>query len=44
MHSSNADCVFGEALLISSATTMFAKIGPGRNSNWEDCRSASGPG
>ena len=35
MHSSSADWVFGEARLISSATTMFAKIGPGRNSNCE---------
>jgi len=31
MHSSSADCVLGEALLISSPTTMFAKIGPGLN-------------
>ena len=33
MHSSRPDCVFGEARLISSTSTMFAKIGPGRNSN-----------
>jgi len=33
MHSSIADWVFGEARLISSPTTMFAKIGPGLNSN-----------
>ena len=39
MHSSRADWVLGEARLISSATTMLAKIGPGRNSNCEDCRS-----
>src|SRR3954454_946945 len=32
MHSSRPDCVFGEARLISSTRTMFAKIGPGRNS------------
>src|SRR4051794_7467136 len=32
MHSSRPDCVFGEARLISSTSTMFAKIGPGRNS------------
>ena len=31
--SSSADCVFGEARLISSPSTMLAKIGPGRNSN-----------
>ena len=29
MTSSSADCVFGEARLISSASTMVAKIGPG---------------
>ena len=33
MASSSADCVFGEARLISSPSTMLAKIGPGRNSN-----------
>ena len=33
MHSSSADCVFGEARLISSTSTMFAKTGPGLNSN-----------
>src|SRR4051812_38297715 len=32
MHSSSPDCVFGEARLISSTRTTFAKIGPGRNS------------
>ncbi len=32
MASSRADCVFGEARLISSPRTMLAKIGPGRNS------------
>jgi hypothetical protein len=32
MHSSSPDCVFGDARLISSTSTMFAKIGPGRNS------------
>src|SRR5918912_1506754 len=32
MHSSNPDCVFGEARLISSTSTTLAKIGPGRNS------------
>jgi hypothetical protein len=32
MTSSSADCVFGEARLISSAMTMLAKIGPGWNS------------
>ncbi len=30
--SSSADCVFGVARLISSTSTTFAKIGPGRNS------------
>jgi hypothetical protein len=30
--SSSADCVFGIARLISSTSTTFAKIGPGRNS------------
>ncbi len=30
--SSRADCVLGEARLISSARTMLAKIAPGRNS------------
>ena len=29
MHSSSADWVFGEARLISSTSTMFAKTGPG---------------
>ena len=33
MHSSIAAWVFGLARLISSPTTMFAKIPPGRNSN-----------
>ena len=33
MASSSADCVFGEARLISSPSTMLAKTGPGRNSN-----------
>src|SRR3954451_16836396 len=33
MHSSSAACVFGEARLISSTSRMFAKTGPGRNSN-----------
>ena len=33
MHSSRADWVFGEARLISSPTTMLAKMPPGRNSN-----------
>ena len=32
MHSRRPDCVFGEARLISSTRTMFAKIGPGRKS------------
>src|ERR671920_742958 len=31
MASSSADCVFGGVRLISSASTMFAKIGPGAN-------------
>ncbi len=31
--SSSADCVFGVVRLISSATMMLAKIGPGLNSN-----------
>src|SRR5438067_5545382 len=30
MHSSSADCVFGEARLISSTSSRFAKTGPGR--------------
>ena len=34
--SSIADCVFGDARLISSPMTMLAKIGPGWNSNWRD--------
>ena len=33
MHSRRADWVLGEARLISSPTTMLAKIPPGRNSN-----------
>ncbi len=33
MHSSSALCVFGVARLISSASTTWALIGPGRNSN-----------
>ena len=33
MHSSIADWVFGEARLISSPTTRFAKTAPGLNSN-----------
>src|ERR687897_356123 len=33
MHSRSADCVFGEARLISSTRRRFAKTGPGRNSN-----------
>src|SRR5712691_1267510 len=33
MHSSSADWVRGVARLISSASTTWAKIGPGRNSN-----------
>ena len=32
--SSRADCVFGEARLISSASTTVAKMGPGWNSNF----------
>ena len=32
MHSSSADWVFGEARLISSPSTMLAKIAPGLNS------------
>ena len=32
MLSSRLACVFGEERLISSASTMLAKIGPGRNS------------
>ncbi len=32
MHSSSADCVFGEARLISSPTTTLAKTAPGLNS------------
>src|SRR4051794_41895048 len=34
MHSSSADWVLGEARLISSPTTMLAKMPPGRNSKW----------
>src|SRR5690606_3446805 len=33
MHSSSADCVLGEARLISSPMTMLENTGPGRNSN-----------
>ena len=33
MHSSSADCVLGEARLISSPMTMLLNTGPGRNSN-----------
>ena len=33
MHSSRPDWVFGDARLISSTSTTFAKTGPGRNSN-----------
>ncbi len=33
MHSRRLDWVLGEARLISSARTMLAKMGPGRNSN-----------
>src|SRR5580765_6189703 len=32
--SRSADCVFGGVRLISSASTMFAKIGPGANTIW----------
>ena len=32
--SSSADCVLGGVRLISSASTMFAKIGPGANTIW----------
>jgi hypothetical protein len=32
MHSSSADCVLGDARLISSPTTTFANTGPGLNS------------
>ena len=32
MHSSRADCVFGEARLISSPSTTLANTAPGRNS------------
>ena len=32
MHSSRADCVLGEARLISSPSTMLANTAPGRNS------------
>ena len=31
--SSSADCVFGVARLISSASTTFANTGPGLNTN-----------
>ncbi len=33
MHSSRALCVLGVARLISSASTTWLMIGPGRNSN-----------
>ena len=33
MASRSADCVFGDARLISSTRSTFAKTGPGRNSN-----------
>ena len=33
MHSSKADCVFGDARLISSTSTRLANTGPGLNSN-----------
>src|SRR5213596_1743340 len=33
MHSRSAACVFGDARLISSTRSRFAKTGPGRNSN-----------
>ena len=33
MHSSSELCVFGVARLISSASTTWLMIGPGRNSN-----------
>ena len=33
MHSNRADCVFGDARLISSPTTMLAKTAPGLNEN-----------
>ena len=33
MHSSSALCVLGVARLISSASTTWLMIGPGRNSN-----------
>src|SRR6266480_45824 len=33
MHSSSADCVFGDARLISSTSRRFANTGPGLNSN-----------
>src|SRR5919206_3115750 len=33
MHSSSADCVFGDARLISSTSRRFAKTGPALNSN-----------
>ena len=33
MTSSSADCVLGDARLISSASTMDANTGPGWNSN-----------
>ena len=37
MDSSRADCVFGDARLISSPTTMFAKMPPGLNSKSPRC-------
>src|SRR5438874_6586856 len=33
MHSSSADCVFGDARFTSSTSTRFANTGPGLNSN-----------
>src|SRR5262245_27831778 len=33
MHSSSADCVFGDARFTSSTSRRFANTGPGRNSN-----------
>jgi hypothetical protein len=39
MASSSADCVLGDARLISSPTTRWANTAPGRNSNSRVCRS-----
>ena len=39
MASSKADCAFGEARLISSASTMPENTGPGRNSKLPEFRS-----